>query len=78
MNIDFRNWWIYEGSGMRPGPDEDMEEFAMRITEIAWRNAAKDARFMAADDAWIELVKHHVGWELRKAVTDAIHARDEQ
>ena len=37
---------------------------------------AKAIRFQAADDAWIELVKHGVGWELRKAVTDAIHARD--
>lgn len=37
---------------------------------------AKAVRFQAADDAWIEMVKHGVGWELRKAVTDAIHARD--
>jgi hypothetical protein len=37
---------------------------------------AKAVRFQAADDAWIEMVKHGVGWALRKAVTDAIHARD--
>jgi hypothetical protein len=39
---------------------------------------AKAIRFQAADDAWIEMVKHGVGWELRKAVTDAIHARDKK
>ena len=39
---------------------------------------AKKVRFEAADDAWMELVKHGIGWELRKAVTDRIHARDEK
>jgi hypothetical protein len=37
---------------------------------------AKAIRFQAADDAWIEMVKHGVGWKLRQAVTDAIHAKD--
>jgi len=37
---------------------------------------AKAIRFQAADDAWIEMVKHGIGWELRQAVTDAIHAKD--
>ena len=78
MNKEYREWWIFEGSGMRPLPEEDMEQFAMRIAEIAWSRGAKDARFLAADDAWMELVKHGIGWKLRKAVTDAIHARDEQ
>jgi hypothetical protein len=27
-----------EGSAMRPLPNEDMEEFAKRISEIAWSN----------------------------------------
>ena len=31
-------WWDMEGSGMRPLPNEDMEEFAKRISEIAWSN----------------------------------------
>ncbi|NBQ98049.1 MAG: hypothetical protein EBT26_08195 [Microbacteriaceae bacterium] len=37
---------------------------------------AKKVRFEAADDAWMELVEHGIGWELRKAVTDRIHERD--
>jgi hypothetical protein len=49
---------------------DDIQDFAKLI-------AAK-ARFEAADDAWMELVKHGIGWELRKAVTDRIHERDEK
>ena len=33
-----KNWWYTEGSGIRPLPNEDIEEFAKRITEIAWSN----------------------------------------
>jgi hypothetical protein len=33
-------WWDSEGSAMRPLPNEDFEEFANRITKIAWSNAA--------------------------------------
>lgn len=35
---DFEKWWHNEGSGMRPADNEDMEEFAKRITSIAWSN----------------------------------------
>ena len=31
-------WWETEGSAMRPLPNEDIEEFAKRITAIAWSN----------------------------------------
>jgi hypothetical protein len=37
---NFNTWWNNEGSGIRPLPDEDTEEFAKRITEIAWSNGA--------------------------------------
>jgi len=33
-----KNWWYTEGSAIRPLPNEDIEEFAKRITEIAWSN----------------------------------------
>lgn len=36
----FKVWWEREGSGMRPEKGEDLEEFAKRITGIAWRNSA--------------------------------------
>ena len=31
-------WWEREGSAMQPLPNEDIEEFANRITAIAWSN----------------------------------------
>ena len=35
----YQIWWDTEGSAMRPLPNEDMEEFARRITAIAWSNS---------------------------------------
>jgi hypothetical protein len=35
---DYQTWWDNEGSAMAPKENEDMEEFAHRITEIAWFN----------------------------------------
>lgn len=37
---EYKTWWHNEGSGIIPLPNEDMEEFAHRITEIAWSNSA--------------------------------------
>lgn len=34
----FETWWHREGSGLYPLPSEDLEEFAHRVTEIAWEN----------------------------------------
>ena len=36
----WKRWWDQEGSGMRPLSTEDTEQFAERITEIAWSNGA--------------------------------------
>ena len=36
----YKAWWHNEGSGIIPLPNEDMEEFAHRITQIAWSNGA--------------------------------------
>lgn len=36
----YRKWWDQEGSAMRPEPQEDLEEFAHRVTRIAWSNGA--------------------------------------
>ena len=41
---DFATWWSNEGSAMRPRPDEDVEEFAKRVTEIAWSNGEEVER----------------------------------
>jgi hypothetical protein len=34
---DFERWWYQEGSAFGP-VDEDVEEFAKRMCEIAWSN----------------------------------------
>ena len=36
----YKAWWHNEGSGIIPLFNEDMEEFAHRITQIAWSNGA--------------------------------------
>lgn len=33
---NFEKWWSEEGSAMLPTRDEDYEEFAKRVAEIAW------------------------------------------
>jgi hypothetical protein len=34
---DFRKWWDIIGSGLSPAPDEDTEEFALRVCFEAWQ-----------------------------------------
>ena len=36
----YKAWWHNEGSGILPLPNEDMEEFAHRMTQSAWSNGA--------------------------------------
>ena len=43
---NFEKWWSEEGSAMRPVGDEDIEEFAKRVSQIAWLNG----RYMAMRD----------------------------
>ena len=53
-NEEYKTWWHNEGSGILPLPNEDMEEFAHRMTEIAWSNGAYKEREACAkifDDA---------------------------
>jgi hypothetical protein len=42
--MNWKTWWDEEGSAMRNLPDEDFEEFARRITQIAWSNGAYKER----------------------------------
>lgn len=86
MNKEYRQWWIYEGSGMRPLPEEDMEEFAMRIAGIAWSNGAykeREACAKVTEDVWMAFSHASVSHdainpfpELKFAAT-AIRARGE-
>ena len=47
----YKAWWHNEGSGILPLPNEDMEEFAHRMTEIAWSNGAFKEREACAKEA---------------------------
>ena len=38
VDCDFAAWWDREGSGMITLPNEGHEEFAKRVSEIAWQN----------------------------------------
>ena len=49
----YKAWWHNEGSGILPLPNEDMEEFAHRMTKIAWSNGAfkeREACLKIAED----------------------------
>ena len=41
---EYQTWWDNEGSAMRPLDNEDYEEFARRMTAIAWSNAEEVER----------------------------------
>jgi hypothetical protein len=40
----YQQWWDNKGSAMRPYDHEDYEEFARRMTAIAWSNAEEVER----------------------------------
>ena len=46
----YQIWWDTEGSAMQPLPNEDMEEFAKRITAIAWSNG----EFVERNRTWTQ------------------------
>ena len=39
IDSQYQTWWDSEGCAMRPTDDENIEEFAHRITQIAWLNS---------------------------------------
>jgi hypothetical protein len=45
----YKAWWHNEGSGFLPLPNEDMEEFVHRMTQIAWSNGAEKEREACAE-----------------------------
>ena len=46
LKQSFLHWWNNEGSGFRPHDNEDVEEFAKRLCEIAWFNGADTKKHM--------------------------------
>ena len=80
----YKAWWHHEGSGIIPLPNEDMEEFAHRMTQIAWSNGAfieREACALVADesiDFWVKK-GYPESAEVREAqnIAEAIRARGE-
>jgi hypothetical protein len=71
-----KNWWYTEGSAIRPLPNEDIEEFAKRITEIAWSNGEFVEREACAKVCeTLELPEWHN--KIRQPLAQAIRARGE-
>ena len=72
--MNYKTWWDNEGSGMPPLPNEDMEEFSHRMTQIVWAKAAAAEREVCAKVAeeWLGPTKDK---ELHIAA--AIRARGE-
>ena len=73
--MTYKNWWYTEGSEIRPLPNEDIEEFAKRITEIAWSNGQYKEREACAKVC--ENVVSNEGYVQSKWCVDAIRARGE-
>ena len=67
---------IETGMNYRELEDEFYSDHTDGVSLDHLKAFANAVRFEAAEEAWKELIKHGVGWELRKAVTDAIHAKD--
>ena len=66
----YKAWWHNEGSGIIPLPNEDMEEFAHRITQIAWSNGAFKERDACADMIEdLENIDWNI-WDCAKAIRE--------
>jgi hypothetical protein len=42
--MTYNEWWNNVASAMQPLPDEDIEEFAHRMTALAWVNGENSER----------------------------------
>ena len=66
----YKAWWHNEGSGIIPLPNEDMEEFAHRITQNAWSNGAFKERDACADMIEdLENIDWNI-WDCAKAIRE--------
>ena len=66
----YKAWWHNEGSGIIPLPNEDMKEFAHRMTQIAWSNGAFKERDACADMIEdLENIDWNI-WDCAKAIRE--------
>ena len=71
---NFETWWYHEGSGP-PLPDEDVEEFAKRICQIAWDKSAQAEREACAKVCDTLAVHPEYSSDVTKLAALAIRAR---
>ena len=74
----YKAWWHNEGSGIIPLPNEDMEEFAHRMTQIAWSNGAFKEREACAKVCDDELKEWGIFGSDVRDVSKAIRARGQE
>ena len=67
--MTYQEWWNNVASAMQPLPNEDIEEFAHRMTALAWFNGENSER-----DACAKVVEDSL-WFTRLVVAKAIRAR---
>jgi hypothetical protein len=75
---DFERWWYDEGSANRP-VDEDIEEFAKRMCQVAWSNGAfveREACAVIAETP-VSGEQDDITMEAKDRVATAIRARSQ-
>lgn len=70
--MTYNEWWNNVASGMQPLPNEDIEEFAHRMTALAWFNGENSER-----EACAKVAEHSFG-VIGSTIAAAIRARGEQ
>jgi len=78
--MTYQEWWNNVASAMQPLPNEDIEEFAHRITALAWfngENSERDACAKVVDDIEARCIAKDVDDPPLNIVAKAIRARGE-
>ena len=63
--MTYQEWWNNVASAMQPLPNEDIEEFAHRMTALAWFNGENSERDACAKVAENGLIGHIIAKAIR-------------
>jgi len=82
--MTYQEWWNNVASAMQPLPNEDIEEFAHRMTALAWFNGENSERDACEEIAekqryamFISLTSHPAQNGTAVGIANAIRARGE-
>ena len=79
--MTYNEWWNNVASGMQPLPNEDIEEFAHRMTALAWfngENSEREACAKVCDDIEAQCIAEDSDDPPLHHIANAIRARGEQ